>query len=55
MTLEEIESIFFLMVKQEAADEDISIGPYLPESKSLQQILLLPKEIKDGWVKEILK
>ena len=45
----------FIDLCASANEEDVPIAPYLPEPKNLQQILRLPVEIREGWIKAIVK
>ena len=45
----------FQALSSAAKSEDIPLDPYIPEPKSLQAILRLPKEIQSGWIKAIIK
>ena len=53
-SLEEGQSAF-QDLSNAAQNEDVPIDPYIPEPKSLQAVLRLPKEIQIGWIKAIVK
>ena len=45
----------FIELCASVEEEDIPITSYLPEPKNLQLILCLPLEIREGWIKAIVK
>ena len=48
-------SQMFLDLYNSTQVEDIPIALYLPEPKNLKQIMKLPIEIRNGWIKAIVK
>ena len=45
----------FQALSSAAQLKDIPLDPYIPEPKSLQAVMRLPKEIQAGWIKAIIK
>ena len=54
VSIEESSQIF-LDLCNSAQIQDVPIAPYLPEPKNLKQIMKLPIEIRNGWIKAIVK
>ena len=52
--IEESAQIFYELC-QSAEAADIPVAPYLPEPINIQQMMKLPPEMHEGWVKAIIK
>ena len=52
--IEESAQIFYELCHS-AEVADIPVAPYLPEPKNIHQIMKLPPEIREGWIKAIIK